>query len=198
MHTDACWFSVTAWISIASGLVAARPSSDCQLRHSCRGMRTSLRSAAVAFVLCCIATLAGAARPPVILIPGSVRNRPCAAALVWSRRMLDIMRLAPRATVLCTASLRIPLAGLAGSVLETRLRNASSAFAWCPQNQDWTVTWVTLVAAARPDCLLSNLAIYYDEATETCACWVCPVLHTTCLLMQSYAASNAVQAQQQQ
>ena len=55
-------------------------------------------------------------------------------------------------------------------MLETRLRNASSAFAWCPQNQDWTVSWVTLVAAARPDCLLSNLAVYYDEATDTCAC----------------------------
>ena len=58
--------------------------------------------------------------------------------------------------------------GLAGSVLETRLRNASSEYAWCPQNQDWTVTWVTVAAAVRPDCLLSNLAVYYDEATDTC------------------------------
>jgi hypothetical protein len=61
--------------------------------------------------------------------------------------------------------------GLAGSVLETRLRNASSAFAWCPQNQDWSVAWVTLTAAARPDCLLSNLAVFYDEATDTCVAW---------------------------
>ena len=58
-----------------------RPSSDFQLRLSCRGMRTSLHWAAVASLLCCIVAVAGAARPPVILIPGSaVPNRPCAGA----------------------------------------------------------------------------------------------------------------------
>ena len=73
-------------------------------------------------------------------------------------------------------------------MLETRLRNASSAFAWCPQNQDWTVTWVTLTAAARPDCLLSNLAIYYDEATDTCACWLCATLRSHVQPLQSQAS----------
>ncbi len=69
-----------------------RLSSDFRLRHSCRGMQTSLRSAAVAFVLCCTATLAGAARPPVILIPGSGCSQPTlrsGSSLV--ERMLDML-----------------------------------------------------------------------------------------------------------
>ena len=56
-------------------------------------------------------------------------------------------------------------AGLAGSVLETKLHNAVVDHAWCPQNANWTVEWVTLSAAARPDCLLSDLSIFYDPTS---------------------------------
>jgi len=146
-------------------------------------------SAVVAFVLCCVATLAGAARPPVILIPGSVvpnltlrRGSYLVEADASIHTRIQYARVATSGCEMHGLT-AFTFAGLAGSVLETRLRNASSAFAWCPQNQDWTVTWVTLVAAARPDCLLSNLAIYYDEATDMCAC--CGVAR--CSNLQVYA-----------
>ncbi|KAK9800276.1 hypothetical protein WJX73_002429 [Symbiochloris irregularis] len=52
--------------------------------------------------------------------------------------------------------------GLAGSVLQERL-NRTSAPAWyCDKTSDWQTAWLSLSAAARPVCLLDDLAIFYD------------------------------------
>ena len=59
----------------------------------------------------------------------------------------------------------LPTAGLAGSVLEEKLNRTSTPAFYCADQSDWKVIWLSLTAASRPDCLLSDLAVTYNETT---------------------------------
>ena len=56
--------------------------------------------------------------------------------------------------------------GLAGSVLEARL-NRTDAPAWyCSKKSDqWRLLWLSLEEAARPVCLLDEMAVFFNETT---------------------------------
>jgi len=58
------------------------------------------------------------------------------------------------------------MAGLAGSVLEARL-NRTDAPAWycSKKSSGWRLLWLSLEEAARPVCLLDEMAVFYNETT---------------------------------
>ena len=54
-------------------------------------------------------------------------------------------------------------AGLAGSVLEEKLNRSSTPSFYCSKESDWQVIWLSLTAASRPNCMLDELNIFYNQ-----------------------------------
>ena len=55
-------------------------------------------------------------------------------------------------------------AGLGGSVLEAKTNRTSDEVPhiYCTLAHDWQVEWLSVAAASRPDCFLSELNISYS------------------------------------
>lgn len=57
-------------------------------------------------------------------------------------------------------------AGLAGSVLEERLKRTNTPHWYCATEvDDWQTVWLSLQSASRPDCLIDELQVFYDDST---------------------------------
>ena len=77
-------------------------------------------------------------------------------------------------------------AGLAGSVLEERLNRTNTPHWYCATEvDDWQTVWLSLQSASRPDCLIDELQVFYDDSTGRC---VRPVLKV-CILSKESRAS---------
>ena len=50
-------------------------------------------------------------------------------------------------------------------MLEEHLNRTSTPAFYCDSKSDWKVIWLSLTAAARPDCLLSDLEVFYNQTT---------------------------------
>jgi len=63
----------------------------------------------------------------------------------------------------------VMIPGLAGSVFKAKLDGADAPHFWCKKNADWFVTWLNLeqLIPEQKDCLLSRLALNYDEKSDT-------------------------------
>ena len=59
-------------------------------------------------------------------------------------------------------------------MLEEKLDRTSAKAWYCDLHSEWKVLWLSLSGAARPDCLLDDLLVYYDDQTGRC---VHDVLH---------------------
>ena len=71
----------------------------------------------------------------------------------------------PLCSILCGS-----FAGLAGSVLEERLNRTNAPHWYCATEvDDWQTVWLSLQSASRPDCLLDELQVFYDDSTGRCA-----------------------------
>lgn len=83
-------------------------------------------------------------------------------------RLLCLLALAisPNALVSATNAPVILIPGLAGSVLEERLNRSSTPSFYCTKTSDWQVVWLSLTAASRPDCLLDDLNVDYNETSH--------------------------------
>lgn len=53
--------------------------------------------------------------------------------------------------------------GLAGSVLQEKLNRTTTPAWYCDKTSDWKTVWLSLTAASRPDCLLDDLALFYND-----------------------------------
>ena len=56
--------------------------------------------------------------------------------------------------------------GLAGSVLEAKLNRTNTPHFYCSKTHDWEVEWLSVKSISRPDCLLDELEVKYDPATN--------------------------------
>lgn len=54
-------------------------------------------------------------------------------------------------------------AGLAGSVLEEKLNRTSTPSFYCSKESEWQVIWLSLTSASRPNCMLDELAVFYNQ-----------------------------------
>ena len=64
----------------------------------------------------------------------------------------------------------VAFAGLAGSVLEERLNRTNTPHWYCAKEvDDWQTVWLSLQSASRPDCLIDELQVFYDDSTGRCA-----------------------------
>jgi hypothetical protein len=70
----------------------------------------------------------------------------------------------PLQSLYISQSVRAP--GLAGSVLEEKLNRSSVPSFYCTKTSDWQVVWLSLTAASRPNCLLDELDVSYNETTN--------------------------------
>ena len=141
-----------------------------------------------AFVLALVLGLAGqdgvsAVRAPVILVPGKLtRSRTCLSEIVVA--LVVCLSQAPCAYLIgkvaadteSKADEREMHAGLAGSVLEEKLNRTSTPSFYCSKESDWQVIWLSLTSASRPNCMLDELAVFYNQtehryAPELSYCW---------------------------
>eukprot|EP00891_Asterochloris_glomerata_P001746 jgi/Astpho2/1746/fgenesh1_pg.00032_%23_73_t len=80
------------------------------------------------------------------------------------RCILLLLLLGLGANVSCGHAPVILVPGLGGSVLEAKTNRTSDEVPhyYCTLAHDWEVEWLSLVAASRPDCFLSELNITYS------------------------------------
>ena len=103
-------------------------------------------------VVSVLATTVGSVsvRSPVILLPGAVLE---------CRSVLECLCAYRQQSRLC-------ISGLAGSVLEAKLNRTDTPHFYCSKHHDWEVEWLSVKAISRPDCLLDELEVKYDPATN--------------------------------
>ena len=133
--------------------------------------------------LCLLAAwgAAGAERsnPPIVIVPGKL------VLSSWTTFIKDELKYQVTASPqlykhFCTEtfvlSTFITFAGLAGSVLEERLNRTNTPHWYCATEvDDWQTVWLSLQSASRPDCLLDELQVFYDDSTGRCAAQCCTV-----------------------
>lgn len=79
---------------------------------------------------------------------------------------LLVIRASQSLLIAATNAPVILVPGLAGSVLEEKLNRSSVPSFYCTKTSDWQVVWLSLTAASRPNCLLDELDVSYNETTN--------------------------------